>query len=285
MGEDQSVPKRKGNEKRMGENVGTGFRHADRALFGKLLHCLDFMCDHPFFKQYKSQAWRRLEIWPGQRILDVGCGTGSDLIQLARLYPETDFIGVDQSENFLALARERAASTPNLKFLHADAHRLPFDDRSLDAARIDRSLQHMENPPRVLKEMARVIRTGGRMVATEPDWETFVLFNGAVEDSRKMAHYFQRSIRNPYTGRELASWMNDVAVTDLTTRVHAFWTHSLDDANVIFDLHQVKDQCIQADILTLEDAESWWRSAEEASRKRTFSAALNIVETSGVVST
>ena len=104
----------------------------------------------------------------------------------------------------------------------------------------------MEKPAAVLKDIARVTKIGGRIVAFEPDWETFVLFNGEFDDSGKIAGLFRRSIRNPFIGRELASLMNECGVKHLHSHVHAFWTNKLEDANVIFDLRKVKDQCAAA---------------------------------------
>ncbi len=267
----------------MTENIGSGFRNADSELFSKLVRCLDFMNGLPFFKAYKSHSWQTLKIEPEQLILDVACGTGSDLIHLASHYPATNFIGVDKSESFLALAKARAVSLPNIQFLPGDAQRLPLGEGAVDAARIDRSLQHIETPAAVLKDMARVTKIGGRIVACEPDWETFVLFNGEFDDSWKIAGLFRRSIRNPLIGRELASLMNECGVKHLHSHVHAFWTNKLEDANVIFDLRKVKDQCAATHLITQADTDNWWTLSEQASQRGTFFAGLNIVETSGVI--
>jgi ubiquinone/menaquinone biosynthesis C-methylase UbiE len=215
-------------------------------------------------------------------ILDVGCGTGSDLIHLANLFPKSNFVGVDKSENFLAIAKQRAASLENIQFLPGDASRLPIDKESIDAIRIDRSLQHMETPAAILREMVRVTKSGGRIVACEPDWETFLLFNGEFDDSWQIASFFQRSIRNPFIGRELASLMNECGMKHLETHVHAFCTDKLEEADVIFDLEKVKDQCAAADMLTQDDGDNWWALSQKASEKGIFFASLNIVETAGV---
>ena len=267
----------------MTSNIGAGFRDADSAPFERLVRCLDFANDLPFFKAYKAHSWESLKIEPRQVVLDVACGTGSDLLQLAARYPDTQFIGVDKSESFLAVAKERAGSAPNIEFLPGDAEQLPLGDRAVHAARIDRSLQHVESPAAVLKDMVRVTKIGGRIVACEPDWETFILFNGEFDDSRQIAGFFQRSIRNRFIGRELASLMNERGVEALRTHVHAFWTADLKVADVIFDLRKVADQCADADLIAREDADNWWTLSEQASQKGIFFAGLNIVETGGVV--
>ncbi len=266
----------------MANNIGAAFRNADSDQFDRLVRCLDFMTELPFFKAYKSHSWQTLKIEPGQVILDVACGSGSDLIHLASLYPNSHFIGVDKSENFLAIAKERAASLSNIQLFPGDALQLPIDKESIDAIRIDRSLQHMETPASVLGEMVRVTKPGGRIVACEPDWETFLLFNGEFDDSWQLAGFFQRSIRNPFIGRELASLMNECGIKHLETYVHAFCTHNLEEADVIFDLEKVKDQCVAADMLTQDDGDNWWALSKQASKKGVFFSSLNIVETGGV---
>ena len=132
--------------------------------------------------------------------------------------------------------------------------------------RIDRSLQHVEAPAGVLKEMARVVKIGGRIVACEPDWETFILFNGEIDDSRQIAGFFQRSIRNRLIGRELASLMNGCGVEQLKTHVLAYWTSKLEEADVIFDVRKVADQCADADLIAREDVHNWWALSEQASQ-------------------
>jgi SAM-dependent methyltransferase len=265
------------------ESIGSKFRDADREQGDKLVRCLDFMGRLPFFQAYKAHSWRSLAIARGQVILDVACGTGSDLIQLATEHQDTTFVGVDRSESFLKIAKARALLRPNVGFVFGDAQRLPFADCAIDAARIDRSLQHIGAPDIALKEMARVTRSGGRIVACEPDWGTFLLFNGAVADSMKVAELFQTSIRRPFIGRELAFLLKECGIADVRIHLHAFVTNRLEEADIIFDLRTVKEQCVEANVLTREAADDWWAQSRKASQDGAFFAALNIVEASGVV--
>ena len=77
----------------------------------------------------------------GPRILDVGTGTGRAAIALAKA--GADVVGVDASEEMLAVARDRAREAgARVQFDVADAHRLPFPDRSFDSAVCFRMLMH-----------------------------------------------------------------------------------------------------------------------------------------------
>jgi SAM-dependent methyltransferase len=265
------------------DNIGSKFRNADAEQDDKLVRCLDFMSGLTFFRAYKSHSWRSLGITPGQVILDVACGTGSDLIHLAMEHSSTTFVGIDKSESFLRIAKTRALSQSNVSFVFGDGQRLPFADRSVAAARIDRSLQHIEAPGAVLKEMARVTRRGGRMAACEPDWGTFLLFNGNFADSMKIAELFRRSIRRPFIGRELASLLKNCGISDVKIHLHAFVTNRLEEADIIFDIRTVTEQCIAANILTRDAADKWWALSRKASQEGSFFAALNIVEATGAL--
>jgi len=93
-------------------------------------------------------------------VVDVGCGTGMLLSKLkgARLV-----VGVDVSLKMLRIAKKRAG--PSLLLL-ADADRLPFKDESFDAAVSVTLLQNMPNPAETVRELARVVKPGGKVILT-----------------------------------------------------------------------------------------------------------------------
>ncbi|WP_036283779.1 methyltransferase domain-containing protein [Methylocystis sp. ATCC 49242] len=264
-------------------DVAVAFRDADGPMQADLLHCLDFMNGLPFFRAYKANTWDALEITGKKRILDVACGVGFDVIEMAKLFPQAEFVGVDRSESFLGVARSRAAHLPNASFFSGDAVRLSFPDDSFHAARIDRSLQHMTSPLAAIEEMIRVTRSGGRIVASEPDWGTFFLFNGDDEAGARMAGKWLESIANPHMGREIGQLFEKSGVEEIRWRARALVLTRLDDANVVFDLPRLKKNCVAAGVLSAQEADDWQAAAERASGKGTFLACLNIFECKGVV--
>lgn len=109
---------------------------------------------------------------PGRRALELGCGTGLFLGQVAD--SGADLVGVDLSADLLAQARGRVGGRPNVRLARVDAHRLPFPDGSFDAVYGSSILHHLELEA-ALREALRVLRPGGRVVFTEPN-----LFNPQV---------------------------------------------------------------------------------------------------------
>jgi SAM-dependent methyltransferase len=99
----------------------------------------------------------------GQRVLDVGCGPGALTAELvARVGPDA-VCAVDPSPPFVAANRERH---PGVAVSEASAEALPFDDDTFDAALAQLVVHFMADPVAGLREMARVTRPGGAVVAS-----------------------------------------------------------------------------------------------------------------------
>ncbi len=114
----------------------------------------------------KRRSHELLNLVPGNTVLDVGCGSGGDVRAIAAIVgPSGGAVGVDASA--LAISRARAGAPDNAHFLLADAAALPFEDASFDACRSERTLQHVEQPRIALSEIARIVRPGGLVVASE----------------------------------------------------------------------------------------------------------------------
>ena len=107
----------------------------------------------------------------GQRILDVGCGIGTAEVQLSRLrLSQVQLVGVDLLVSHVTQARG-AGQSHNIRalFSAADACALPFSDGAFDSAFCIAVLQHIGDVPKAVRELARVTRPEGRIVAVEPD--------------------------------------------------------------------------------------------------------------------
>jgi len=100
-------------------------------------------------------------IAPGQRILDVGCGTGGFSRAIAEASSAT-VIGVDSSARFLAFAAELPAPrSGSVEWLLGDAERLPLDDASVDRVLLSLVLHQLAKPEAAVVEAFRVLAAGG----------------------------------------------------------------------------------------------------------------------------
>src|SRR5436190_14608567 len=121
-------------------------------------------------RRWRERAADRAELRPGERALDVCCGTGDLALELARrVGSEGAVIGCDFSEPMLRRAREKAARAHlgQARFEWADALALPYDHASFDAVTVGFGVRNFADLERGLAELARVLRPGGRLAVLE----------------------------------------------------------------------------------------------------------------------
>lgn len=120
------------------------------------------------------RGWRRAAVrlsgvLPGDRVLDCATGTGDLALAFKRAVgPSGEVVGTDFCAEMLASAPAKAerAGLP-VRFEVADALALPYADASFDVASIGFGIRNVDDPMRCLREMARVVRPGGRVVVLE----------------------------------------------------------------------------------------------------------------------
>ena len=131
-------------------------------LYSRLSGHYDLLFDR-VFQPGREAALEAMELRPGESVLEVGVGTGLVL----PLYPRSvDVMGIDLSEGMLEEARYRIAALGmrNATVLRMDAAKLDFADDSFDAILAPYLISVVSDPERVMAEMKRVCRPGGRIV-------------------------------------------------------------------------------------------------------------------------
>jgi len=105
---------------------------------------------------------------PGERVLDVGCGTGIvTRLAAAEVVPDGSVVGLDPDPGMLAVARTPAAGE-EIEWIEAGAESMPLPDEAFDVVLCQMSLQFVPEPARALAEMHRVLTPGGRLVLNVP---------------------------------------------------------------------------------------------------------------------
>lgn len=108
---------------------------------------------------------KRLGIVPGNRVLDVGCGPGNLTAHIAEIAgKDGSVVGIDPSEERIAIAIELEKSTPNLSFFEGRAEDLSrFLSASIDVVFVNSTFHWVQDQPAALREFARVLKSGGRL--------------------------------------------------------------------------------------------------------------------------
>lgn len=122
-------------------------------------------------RRWRQKALSKLSAAAPRRVLDVATGTGDLVIEMDRLFRPDRVVGIDLSEEMLAVARrktERDSSIgAQLEFRRADVAQLPFPDASFDAVTVSFGVRNFEHLRAGLTEMVRVLRPGGRCMVLE----------------------------------------------------------------------------------------------------------------------
>ncbi|MBD2576398.1 class I SAM-dependent methyltransferase [Oscillatoria sp. FACHB-1406] len=121
----------------------------------------DFLLTTVFYQAIHKRLLDCIELPESAEVLDLGCGTGKLLSRLAKNYPSLQGIGLDLSAEMLDRARRNNEET-RIRYLQSNAESLPFEDEQFDAVFNTISLLHYPHPERVLAEVRRVLKSGGR---------------------------------------------------------------------------------------------------------------------------
>jgi demethylmenaquinone methyltransferase/2-methoxy-6-polyprenyl-1,4-benzoquinol methylase len=207
-----------------------------QAMFDRIAGVYDLMnslMTAGLHHRWRQRAADMAALSPGDRALDVATGTGDLAIELSRrVGAEGEVVGSDFSEGMLELARRKA---PELRFEHGNALDLPYDDDSFDAATVGFGARNFSDLPQGLREMARVVRPGGRVVILEittPERPPLSLFFrlwfdrlvpllGRFAGDSDAYSYLPSSVRRFPNARGLAAAMAAVGMVDVRWLVTA----------------------------------------------------------------
>ena len=183
----------------------------------------------------RDQAWRRRAVelagvGPNDRVLDMACGTG-DLTEAFAAAGASEVVGGDFTPEMLDQARRKAKRLPAERrptYEHADAMQLDYEDASFDVISIAFGIRNVSDPAAAIREFARVLRPGGRLVILEFAEPSFApirwanqLYTGRImpwtaslvaRDGSGAYRYLPRSIETFLSPRQLAERIEDAGL-------------------------------------------------------------------------
>jgi len=217
----------------------------------------------------KRLVLERAPLAAGAAVLEVGCGPGTDLCDVAGIVgPSGRLVGVDSSEVMIAEARRRAAELGvAVTFERGDVQALSFRDGTFDVCRALRLLEHVSDPARALAEMARVTRPGGRVVVFDFDWDTFVIDHPDKATTRTIVLSYSDAITNGWIGRQIPRLLKEQRLNVLSVDpVQIFVHYAL--LELFLGSHLAR---LQTDgTLSAETARRWWEDVQRAEERGTL---------------
>jgi SAM-dependent methyltransferase len=219
------------------------------------------------------------DLQAGQRVVDLGCGRGGDLLALASRHAGLPLrmIGLDSSEVSLDAARALASHDSRLIFQqHHLGEKLPFEDAEIDAVYSHNLLECLADPRRFAAEVARVLRTGGQLVIGHWDWDS-QLFDGADKALiRRLVHGFsdwQQSWMehaDGWMGRRLWGVFNSSGTFSGTVQARSLINTSYDERCFGFAIARSFRSLVKRGLASAADVEAFDREQARLSEEGRF---------------
>lgn len=139
-----------------------------------------------------------LQLRAGEKVLDVGCGTGLLAYDLGQLTgPKGEVLGIDLSDDMLRYATERCEEQPQVRFAQGDCTALAAPAEHFDAVVCTQVLLYVEDVDAALAEFRRVLKPGGRLAVLETDWRGAVLSSSDDALTRRILTAWELAMASP----------------------------------------------------------------------------------------
>jgi SAM-dependent methyltransferase len=175
------------------------------------------------FRERRLDSYRVLGLREGHRFLDVGCGAGEVMEDVAGIVGASGVVsGIDMSQTMVDSSQLRLdAAGVVADARKADAHALPFAEQSFDRVRCERVLQHVVSPAEVVAEIFRVLAPGGIALLIDANHEQADVATDDPETLKIAREYHVNHIRHARAGLHLAEWMEAAGFSDLVVTATA----------------------------------------------------------------
>lgn len=234
----------------------------------------------PTAQSYKQAIMEQLALKVGATILDVGCGTGQDALDLAQAVgPHGRVIGIDSSETMLQQARARAtqAQLP-VEYVLADATQLPFADASFDGCQASRVLGHLSEPKLAVAEMVRVVRPGARVVVADGDMDLIAIDIPNRALARKVIHAACDQMVQGWMGRQMPRLFQQAGLRNIWVEGRLM---PLDYAFFQMAFRGMLQRAQAAGTVSEEELTRFWKALEQAEHEQHFFARVGGFVVSG----
>lgn len=205
--------------------------------------------------------------YPGMRVLDIGCGGGHLLFELARAAgPAGRAVGIDLSDEQLDVARARCGELASVELLNADVCDLPMDDGAFDAAASVQTLEYVPDVDRGLAEIRRVLRAGGRVAFVSVLWDTFRFHGPDPALNERITEAWRAHCPHQMLPAEMPARMKRAGLEAVNQRTLAFFNPSYHENCLSYWAAKLMAAFAVGQGVPKEDAETWLAQLAQADK-------------------
>jgi ubiquinone/menaquinone biosynthesis C-methylase UbiE len=213
----------------------------------------------------------------GERVLDVGSGPGFLASAIADAVGEAGAVsGIDISEPLNAIARAHCKHQAWVEIRRGSATQLPFSDACFDAAISTQVLEYVEDVDAAIGELLRIVRSGGRVVIVDTDWDSIVRYSHDPERMKRILAAWEQHAPHPRLPRSLARRLRQTGFRIELQQVLPLFNPSFADdsySNRVIDL--ILSYVTDRAGISLADATMWAQDLREAGKKGDYFFSLN----------
>lgn len=233
-------------------------------------------------KKVKSDSYRKFEAVSNGIIVDLGCGTGLDVLQMVALFPENVTVtGLDHDPVMINKAKENAAGKQDaerVSFIQSEADEIPFANGTVAGIRSERLIQHLKNPELVFDRIHKVLSPGAPLVILEADWTSLTFYNGTLPLQQKLSRYLvEEKINNGYAARNMLSYLKNIGFENLQITLLPFVFQSLNEIFNLLLIDQSLKEMEEKGLYTTEEYTQMLSMLNTADAGHYFSCSMNLI--------
>jgi ubiquinone/menaquinone biosynthesis C-methylase UbiE len=212
-------------------------------------------------------------------IIDLGCGAGNDVIELAKVIGEhVKIIGVDHDPVMLQQGKNDSKGIGNVDFILSEAWPLPFEDETISGLRTERVIQHLKNPEKVIQEINRILKKDHPLVIIETDWQSLSFYTEFVDIQNKVSAYLTDvKVNNGFAAKKLISYLQLSNFREIKFEIHPFVVNSLEEANEYFWIEKIVKEASEKGYIKDHEYKDFYNALQRANDENYFACSINLV--------
>jgi ubiquinone/menaquinone biosynthesis C-methylase UbiE len=249
---------------------------ADLALQARLSEVLELRAGDPQQRGMLRAYLSELELPPGAKALEIGCGTGAVSRALVEIL-SADVTGVDSSPVFIERARELANGIPGLTFLQGDGRSLALPDASFDLVVFHTTLCHIADPEGALREARRILRQDGWLAVFDGDYPTTTVALGDFDPLQALVDAMVANfVNNPWLTRRLSKTLASIGFHVCSVRSHAY-TQTRDPVYMLTLIDRGADVLVKSGAVTADGADALRKEGRRRAQNGEFFGHISFV--------